>query len=314
MNARTVTPAPDSGRLALGLAVGLLAASIGALYTVFARWGITHGMTSPDLTALRFGTAGLLTLPVLGRALWLDAPALLARWRIWLLVAVLAGTPFGLLIFGALQLAPASHAAVFPFAAMSVMGMLLSAWALGDALTPRRLTGIAVVLSGLVLLSGVTGSAFTGRALLGDLMFIAAGTLWAGFGIVLRRHKLDPLLATAVISFSALCSYVPVYLLLGGGARLLATAPSVLAVELLVQGLIAGAGTLYTYAKMVSLLGPARAAMFPALAPGLAALLAWPVLGHLPSAAETLGLAIAMAGLLIAVTQAAPKLQLRTAS
>ena len=243
-------------RLALGLAVGLAAASIGALYTVFARWGIAHGMASPDLTALRFGTAGLVTLPVLARALWLDARSLLARWRTWLLVAALAGTPFGLLMFGALQLAPSSHAAVFPFAAMSVMGMLLSAWLLGDALTPRRLLGIAVVLGGLVLLSGVAGSAFSAQALVGDLMFVAAGTLWAGFGIVLRRQRLAPVLATAVISFSALVTYVPVYLALGGGARLLATAPAVLATELLVQGLIAGVGTLYTYAKMVELLGP----------------------------------------------------------
>jgi hypothetical protein len=36
---------------------------------------------------------------------------------------------------------------------------------------------------------------------------------------------------------------------------------------------------------MVSLLGPSRAAVFPALAPGLAALMAWPVLGHVPTAA-----------------------------
>ncbi len=38
-------------------------------------------------------------------------------------------------------------------------------------------------------------------------------------------------------------------------------APWVLAVELLVQGLIAGAGTLYTCSRMVGLLGPARAAL-----------------------------------------------------
>nr|NDG61356.1 EamA/RhaT family transporter [Betaproteobacteria bacterium] len=46
---------------------------------------------------------------------------------------------------------------------------------------------------------------------MGDAMFLAAGTLWAGFGIVLRKHRLDPLLATAVISISALLSYVPAY-------------------------------------------------------------------------------------------------------
>lgn len=63
MNAATVPlalplappPAPRP-RLALGMAVGLLAASIGALYTVFARWGIAHGL------------AALMAWPVLGHA------------------------------------------------------------------------------------------------------------------------------------------------------------------------------------------------------------------------------------------------------
>jgi len=54
----------------------------------------------------------------------------------------------------------------------------------------------------------------------------------------------------------------------------------------------------------VRLLGPARAAVFPALAPGLAALMAWPVLGHVPTGAETAGLLVVMAGLIIAVTTA----------
>jgi len=299
----TASSSSSSRRLVLGCAVGLLAAAIGALYTVYARWGIARGMGSPDLTAIRFSTAGLITLPVLGRAMWNDRSGMVTQWRVWLLVSVLAGTPFGLLMFGALQLAPSSHAAILPFAAMSVMGMLLSAWVLGDPLTARRVSGIVVVVLGLVLLSGVTATAFSGRVLLGDLMFVAAGTLWVGFGIVLRRHRLDPLLATAVIAFSALLTYVPCYLLLGGGRRLIQLAPSVLAAEVLVQGVIAGAGTLYTYAKMVSILGAARAAVFPALAPGLAALMAWPVLGQLPTLFEAGGLFIAMAGLFISVTQ-----------
>ncbi len=109
------------------MAVGLLAAGIGALYTVLARWGIAQGLHSPDLTVLRFGVAGLVTLPVLCLAWRRDPEQLRGRWRVWLAVAALAGTPFGLLMFGALQFAPSSHAAVFPFAAMSVMGMLLSA-------------------------------------------------------------------------------------------------------------------------------------------------------------------------------------------
>lgn len=294
--------APQSSRVALGIAVGLLAAGIGALYTVFARWGIAQGLHAPDLTVLRFGVAGLVTFPVLLWAWRRDAAQFTHAWRVWLAVALLAGTPFGLLMFGALQFAPSSHAAVFPFAAMSVMGLLLSALVLGDRITLRKSLGIAVVLAGLVLLSGVDASSFSRRAVLGDAMFIAAGTLWAGFGILLRKHRLDPLLATAVVSFSALVSYVPIYLLATGGARLVAAAPTVLWVEVLVQGLIAGAGTLFTYAKVVSLLGPSRAAIFPALAPGLAALLAWPLLGHVPTPSETAGLVIVMTGLVLAVT------------
>lgn len=293
---------PEARRLALGVAVGLLAASIGALYTVFARWGIARGLMSTDLTVLRFGVAGLLMLPVLWLAWRRDPAVLRARWRVWALVVLLAGTPFGLLMFGALQFAPASHAAVVPFTAMSVMGMLLGALVLGEGLSARRLAGIGVVLLGLVLVSGVDAASFTARAALGDLMFVAAGTLWAGFGIVLRRHRLDPLLATAVVSLSALLTYVPAYFALVGADRLLAAAPQVLWTEVLVQGVIAGAGTLFTYARMVALLGPGRAAVFPALAPGLAALMAWPVLGHVPSAAEALGLGVVMAGLVLAVT------------
>ena len=38
------------------------------------------------------------------------------------------------------------------------------------------------------------------------------------------------------------------------------------------------------------------------IAPGLAAMMAWPVLGHVPTPAETAGLVIAMTGLVIAVT------------
>ena len=292
----------DPKRLAQGIAVGLLAAGIGALYTVYARWGIARGLGSPDLTALRFGVAGLVTLPILALTWRRDRRQLIDRWQVWGAVALLAGVPFGLLTFGALQFAPASHAAVFPFSAMSVMGMVMGAMFLKDPISLRRAGGIAAVLAGLLLVAGLDASSFTARMLLGDAMFIAAGTLWAGFGIMLRKHRLDPLLATAVIAFSALVTYVPAYLLVTGAHGLVAASSKVFWTEALVQGLIAGAGTLFTYARMVSLLGAARAAIFPALAPGLAALMAWPVLGHIPTGAEATGLAVVMAGLAWAVT------------
>jgi len=285
-----------------GILIGLLAAGIGALYTVFARWGINRGLQTFDLTALRFGVAGLVTAPVLAMAWIRDQRQFTDRWKTWLGIALLAGVPFGMLMFGGLQFAPVSHAAVFPFSAMSVMGMLLGAIFTGDRITWRRSIGILAVLGGLFLVAGLNVSSFTGTTLMGDAMFILAGTLWAGFGIVLRKNRLDPLLATAVIAFSALVTYVPLYLVLTGARSLLASSPHVLWTEVVIQGLIAGAGTLFTYARTVSLLGAGRAAIFPALTPGLAALLAWPVLGHMPTTAETTGCVVVMAGLILAVT------------
>lgn len=286
----------------LGILVGLCAASIGALYTVFARQGLAQGLAPWDLTFLRFAVAGVLTLPILALSLSMQWQALRQQWRIWLAVSALAGPLFGMLMFGALHFAPASHAAVFPFAAMSVMGMVMAAIFLGDRITLRRVIGIAIVISGLVVLAGLNAASVQGNALIGDLLFIAAGTMWAGFGILLRKHKLNPVLATAVISFAALLTYVPLYMVLTGAKTLQAASLPTVLTQVLVQGVIAGGGTLYTYGKMVSLLGPARAAIFPALAPGIAALLAWPVLGHLPSGAELTGLALAIAGLIISVT------------
>jgi drug/metabolite transporter (DMT)-like permease len=302
-------PAPNAGvkGLALGIFIGLLAAGIGALYTVCARWGISHGLSSPDLTPLRFGVAGIATLPVLLHALVKRREALVDKRRVWIVVSLLAGTPFGLLMFGALQFAPATHAAVFPFAAMSIMGMLLGAWMLNDPISHRKAVGIAVVLLGLVMVSGIDGASFTLRSMLGDAMFIAAGTLWAGFGVLPRKHKLDPLLATAVIAFGALITYVPAYLVTTQAAGLFAASSELVWIEVLVQGLIAGCGTLFTYAKMVSLLGLARAAIFPALAPGFAALLAWPILRHVPSGGEVVGLLVVIGGLLFAVSNAAKR-------
>jgi drug/metabolite transporter (DMT)-like permease len=109
-------------------------------------------------------------LPVMVVACRRDVAQFTTRWRVWVLVALLAGTPFGLLMFGALQFAPPSHAAVFPFTAMSVMGMVLGAVVLGDRMTLRRIAGIAVVLTGLVLVSGVEASSLTLRASIGALL------------------------------------------------------------------------------------------------------------------------------------------------
>jgi drug/metabolite transporter (DMT)-like permease len=289
-----------------GILVGLTAASIGALYTVFARLGMREGLSPWDLTFLRFAVAGLIMLPFLLHWTRAQSEIFIAKRKVWLGAALLAGPLFGVLMFGGLQFAPPSHAAVFPFTAMSVMGMLLSALVLRDKITPRKILGIAIVVTGLLILSGLDRQSLTTRALVGDALFILAGTSWAGFGILLRKHQLSPLYATAVIAVFALFTYVPLYLWTRGLQIFASLSSSQILIQALVQGVIAGCGTLFTYGQMVKLLGPSRAAIFPALAPGFAVLIAWPVLGIIPTGHEMLGSALAMLGLIVAVTQWTP--------
>ena len=286
--------------------MGLLAAAIGALYSVYATYGLARGLKSADMTFLRTSVAGILTLPVLVHYLRFEAEVLTGQWRRWLAVALLAGPLFGELIFTAFQFTPPSHGAVFPFAAMSVVGTIFAATFLADPLTRRKLLGIGMVIVGLLVLSGVSSASLTGRASIGDALFIAAGSMWAGFGVIMRKFRLDPVLATTAAGVFGLATYVPFYLATEGIDRLANANASLLAIEVCVQGALAGAGTIYTYARAVQYLGAARAAVFPALVPGLATLLGWPVLGHVPSFTEAIGLTLAIVGLLIAVTRQEP--------
>jgi drug/metabolite transporter (DMT)-like permease len=304
--ATTDSNANSKPRMLLGLMMGLLAAVIGALYSVYATYGLARGLKSADMTFLRTSVTGILTLPVLVYYLRFDAEALTGQWSRWLAVALLAGPLFGELVFTAFQFAPPSHGAVFPFAAMSVVGTIFAAVFLKDPLTQRKLLGIGIVIVGLLTLSGVSSASLTGRAGIGDVLFIAAGSLWAGFGVVMRKFRLDPVLATTAAGVFGLATYVPFYLATEGIGRLASADGSLLGIEVLVQGVLAGAGTIYTYARAVQYLGAARAAVFPTLVPGLATLMGWPVLGHIPTLAEAIGLTLAVVGLLVTVTRGAP--------
>jgi drug/metabolite transporter (DMT)-like permease len=278
----TTNPNADpKPRTWLGLTMGLLAAAIGALYSVYATYGLARGLKSADMTFLRTSLAGILTLPVLVYYPRFEVEALTGQWRRWLAVALLAGPLFGELVFTAFQFAPPSHGAVFPFAAMSVVGTIFAAVFLKDQLTRRKLLGIGVVIIGLLTLAGVSSASLTGRAGIGDLLFIAAGSLWAAFGVVMRKFRLDAVLATTAAGVFGLTVYVPFYLATEGIDRLANADGSLLGIEVLVQRVLAGAGTIYTYAREVQYLGAARATVFPALVPGLATLMGWPVLGHI---------------------------------
>jgi len=66
--------------------------------------------------------------------------------------------------------------------------------------------------------------------------------------------------------------------------------------QIVVQGVLAGALPIYLFARSVILLGAGRAGTFPALVPGFGVVIGFLALGIVPSLAQIAGLVIVLVG------------------
>ena len=137
----TVSAARDDTFTA-GVACGLAAALIWGAWPVVSRLGVQQTLTPYDITALRFGVAGLILLPIV----WRRGAAGLG-WARAAVLACAAGIPYALTMMVGLSIAPAGHAGVITPSAMLVCSTLGGWLVLGDRPTPTRLAGLAVILS-----------------------------------------------------------------------------------------------------------------------------------------------------------------------
>ena len=290
---------PDAQAWRQGLAWGLLAAAIWASYSVLARLAVRSGLGPGELTLLRFAPGALVMLPFVLRWGWRGLGGI--GWRRGLLLSLLSGPLFSLLFMSGFTLAPLAHGAVIAPACQMLTGITLSAWLARQAIGRETMLGASLVLLGLACIGGDALLHAQGRqTLLGDAMFVAAGSCWGLFGALSRRWQVDPLRLTGVSVVLAFAVFTPPYLLWGSPQRLLAAQPSMVALQVLAQGLGAGLVAVLAFSRAVALLGSGRAAFFGALVPGAAALLAIPVLGEVPTLLQVLGIASVVLGLLLA--------------
>ncbi|QFU16662.1 DMT family transporter [Microvirga thermotolerans] len=282
--------------LAIGILWGLTAALAWTGYNVGSRLGRMDGLTPVDMSMLRFGVAASILAPLVllrGRGHGLG-------WGRVLSLTVLAGPFFGLLINTAFGLAPLSHAVVLTSGATMVSANAL-AWKLDGRRPPvLRLVGMAVLMAGLSLIAADQagrGPEAPGGVWLGDLCFAVAGTLWGTFTYLLGRWKVDPVVGIGQVSMLSALFFLPLFLL-GEGRG--AAAPESWLAQAFFQGVLGGCLATVAIAKAVSRLGAGEAALFPALVPSGALLLAIPLLGEWPSLLEVLGIATCTLGLLTA--------------
>ena len=277
-----------------GAAYGVLAALIWAGFPAITKLSMaSHTLTAWDVTALRFATAGLLTLPLFVRhglrPLHLSGA---------LLLAVGAGAPYVLLTAGGLAFAPAAHMGVITPSCMLLVSTVGSWLLLGGKPTAGGIAGVLTILGGILMLGWDGLSSHGSNVWLGDAMFVLGGFLWASYTLATRAWGVPPLQATAVVAVISMLGYVPFYAA-AAGSHLAAAPWKEIVIQAVFQGVLSAVVALVFYTRSVALLGAARGAVFGALVPSFALLFAIPILGEIPTRLQIVGVAVVTAGMLL---------------
>jgi drug/metabolite transporter (DMT)-like permease len=298
----TTMPVPAPSRFTdaqRGALFGLAAAAIWGLMQASARLSVAQGFNAMDIAALRFSGAALVLLPWVLRQGITDMAGL--GWRRAIAFALLIGPLFFMLNVGAFQFAPLAHGSVLLPASFIVASSAMAAWWLRDRLTLPRLIGFGFVVAGMVAISGPALWSGGSQAWRGDLMFIAAGLMWATATILVKRWATSPLQMTSAVAVVSAAVFVPLYWVFGTPQNL-ANAPwTALAGQFVVQALLAGVGAVLAFTRSVQLLGAGKAAVYPALVPAFGLLVGIPLTGDAVSVGQWLGLALTTLGLLFAI-------------
>ena len=286
----------DPARRNAGVAAALGAVAIWAGWLPVTRLGVVTHLTPGDVAALRYGTSGLVLLPVL--LLYLKE----LPWRRVVplsFVAIGAGVPYFTVFATGLRLANSGQGAVLGPGASGLFTVLIARALLGERLRRSQAYGLAITATGIaiVVLHDLAGG---GSRIAGFALVLVASLAWAGFTIASRVLRLRPVLIAAYISVSNALLYLPVYVATGGFERLRIVPTRDLLLQVVYQGVLTGVVALIAFTFAVSRLGAAGAASFTPLSPVLIALFGWLIVGDTVDAATAIGLAAVAAGVLVA--------------
>jgi len=276
---------------ARGIACGAGAALCWALGFVAARQGVTSGLSPLVIALHRFAWPGLALLPLVARNSFADLRMIGLRRGAAL--AVFGGLPLALLSYVGYMLVPLGHGAVIQPSCAALGGLVLARAVLKEHLPARRIAGAAVIIVGLAVIGAEALRTMGANGLLGDLLFVAAGSFFAIFGILVRLWRVPAMRAAAVTSVLSLAG-LPILLFSFG--NMLAVGWGENAMQAVVQGLLAGAGAIYLFTHAVVLLGASRAVLFPSLVPPFTLLIGYVTLGEAPSLSQLTGLVLVIVG------------------
>ncbi|HAK62722.1 MAG: DMT family transporter [Pseudomonadota bacterium] len=289
------------GWLAILGAVGIYAGNF-----VISRYGVKAAIGANDLTALRFGVAGVLMLPLFLRHV--ESSFRNIGTGRWVILTLLSGPPFTLSMMWGLNFAPVAHGAAIVAGTIPVASSIGARIVFGQKIPLLKLLLFAVIFAGLFLVTGF--SAGTGPGVLfGDFLFMLCGAMWGAFAVALRKWTPAPMPLAALTSVLSLL-YLPVYFLFLS-PDFSAASHEQIAVLALYQGVLVSIVSVVLFSLAVHALGPQKATLGNATVPIFAALIAAPVLGEWPSPTQWLGITLTVGSVILAarIPDAAPVME-----
>lgn len=283
----------------LGILCGLLTALIWGVQSVVSRHAMLIDLTPADVTILRFVSAAAVLLPWALRHMRPFPVGSLGWPRAWVM-ALLIGPLYSLILVAGASFAPALHSSIISPGLIPVFTALLIFLVTGERAGRMRLIGLGIIVLGIGIFSRDALAMAPSRpdAWIGDLLFVLIAFLWAIFGLLARRWNVSSLEVTAA---SCILS-VPLLVIVALALPIhMARVPfAELLLQALYQGVLVGVVALYLYARTVEMLGAARATLFLPLVPIATAAASALLLAEVPSPTEIVGMAIVVAGMLVA--------------
>jgi drug/metabolite transporter (DMT)-like permease len=248
--------------------------------------------------ALRFAVAGVI---LYGLMRWREGaiqypPGVLRKL---IVMGIVGNTLYQICFTVGLSMTTAANSALMIATTPALVAFFGAALGI-EKLTRNILIGIGMAISGVLLVLSARGLNFTPERLIGDLLPLAAAVCWTYYTLGVRTLSggLSPLRITAMTMITG----VP-------GLLLLAT-PELMSVRWAMIDVNAWAGLAYAsllglvvayvlWNNSVRVVGSNRTAIYGCAIPLVATLVAWPVLGELPTPLQGLGAIFIVAGVLI---------------
>lgn len=271
-------------------------------WVVVSRLGVSQTLTIYDIIILRFVVASIAVSPFIF-AHW---PRQLPWWKVILLGSG-PGVPYLLFAFNGMQFAPASHAGILMNGSLPIFAALIGWLWLGDKANNRTIVGLVIVFAGCVMIGFDRNSGGASPdAWIGHLFFLSSALMLATYMVATKLLELAPLEALVAIPIVNLAWFGPLYL-----AFLPSTISDAPWAEILLQGLYQGLGPsvlgVLFFTVAIRSIGPTPTAAVMAGVPGIATLLAIPILGEWPSMLAWAGLVVVTVGILLATLRQSVK-------